>query len=91
MKALKTISLSILFVSLFVSVDLGINCIGSLVPELQDGIAYNSFLQSSFGLLEGTLRTRADFFNAFKTSAWVTFVVLAENATLYIIPSKKQQ
>ena len=85
MKTFKIISLVVLLVSLFVSVDLGINCIGSLVPELQDGIGYNSFLQSAFGLLEGSLKTRADFFGAFTTSLWVSFAIFTENVVLHIV------
>ncbi len=91
MKIFKNIVLLALLVSLFISVDLGINCIGSFVLELQDGIGYNSFLQSTFGLLEGSLKTRADFFNAFKTSAWITFAIFAGNVVLYVIPSKNSK
>lgn len=84
MKLLKIISLLALLISMFVTIDLGINCIGSLVPELQDGIPYNSVLQSTFGLLENSLTTRADFFNIFKTSVWISFAIFVENILLYI-------
>ncbi len=84
MKILKIISLLILMLSVFVSIDLGINFMGSLVPETQDGIAFNSILQSTFGLLEGSLMTREDFFNAFQISLWITFTVFVENVVLGI-------
>lgn len=85
MKLLKIISLVAIVISIFVSIDLGINCLGSLVPELQDGIPYHSVLQSLFGILEGQLKTRADFFIAFKTSLWISFAILVENIVLYVI------
>ncbi len=91
MRKFKVIALLALLVSLFVSVDLGINCMGSLVTELQDGLSYNSLLQSLFGLLEGSLKTRADFFNVFKTSAWISFAILAVNIILYVTPLKNNK
>lgn len=85
MKAFRLISLIALLVIVFVSIDLGINCIGSLVPELQDGIPYNSFLQSTFGLLENwSINTRVEFFHAFQRSLLITYALLAENVLLAV-------
>ena len=39
MKLARILSLAVLVAVLFVTVDLGINCLGALVPELQDGIS----------------------------------------------------
>ncbi len=83
-KILKIIFAILLVVCVFVSIDLGVNLLGSLVPEMQDGIPFNSVLQSYFGILEETLETREEFFNAFATSAWVTFLVFLANVILYI-------
>ncbi len=85
MKVFRIISEALLLVCVFVSVDLGINFMGALVPELEDGIPFNSLLQRTFGLLENSLKTREDFFNAFKFSLWVTLAVFAENILLSII------
>ncbi len=85
MKIIRIISAALLLVCVFISVDLGINFMGALVPELQDGIPFNSVLQRTFGLLENLLKTREDFFNAFKLSLWVTFAVFAENVLLSIV------
>ncbi len=90
-KIVKIVSAIALVVCVFVSVDLGVNLLGALVPEMQDGIPYNSVLQSCFGVLEGTLDTREDFFNAFETSAWITFVVFLENACIYIVGIKNRK
>ncbi len=92
MKIVKVVFLALLFVSLFVFIDLGLNLLGLSVPEIQDGIAYNSILQSQFGLLEEAgINTSADFFYAFCVSAWISFAVLAGNVLLFFIASKKRK
>ena len=54
LKIARMIALIALVISLFVTVDYGINLVNSLVPELQtDGIGYRSVLQSWFGTLDG--------------------------------------
>ncbi|WP_294525057.1 hypothetical protein [uncultured Allofournierella sp.] len=45
MRLARILSLAVLVAVLFVTVDLGISCLGALVPELQDGIPYYSLLQ----------------------------------------------
>lgn len=85
MKIIRIISILALVVAVFFSIDLGINCIGALVPELQDGIPFNSVLQSWAGVLEGQLRTRIDFFKAFQKSLWITFAIFFQNMVLNVI------
>ena len=58
MRLARILSLVVLVAVLFVTVDLGINCLGALVPELQDGIPYYSLLQRWFGVWEGEMRVR---------------------------------
>ena len=53
MRLARILSLVVLVAVLFVTVDLGISCLGALVPELQDGIPYYSLLQRWFGVWEG--------------------------------------
>lgn len=75
----------------FVSIDLGINCLGALVPELQDGIPYNSILQSAFGLLEDWgINTRAEFLYAFQKSLLITYVLLVVNVILAFWKKKEE-
>lgn len=88
LKIARMIALIALVVSLFVTVDYGINLVNSLVPELQtDGIGYRSVLQSLFGTLDGPFPeagTRAGFLDAFATVAWVSFGIFAVNAVLAV-------
>ena len=82
---LRMVSAVLLVISLFVTTDFAVNLAGALVPELQDGIPYHSVLQPWFGLLEGSLTTRADFFQAFAASAWISFVLFAWNMALTVV------
>lgn len=84
-RIIRMVSAVLLVVSLFVTTDFAVNLAGALVPELQDGIPYHSVLQSWFGLLEGSLTTRADFFQAFAVSAWISFVLFAWNMALAVV------
>ena len=91
-KTAKIVSALLLLAAGAVSVDLGLNCLALAVPGLQDGVAYHSFLQSTFGLLENMgVNSRADFFCAFRASAWVTFAVFAENVALHIVTAVKKR
>ena len=89
LKIARIIALIALVVSLFVTVNYGINLAASLVPELQtDGIGYQSVLHSLFGTLDGPAPeagTRAGFLDAFATAAWVSFGIFAGNAVLAVL------
>lgn len=91
MKKLRIISILALVVAVFLNIDLGINCIGALIPEFQDGIPFNSVLQSWFGIWERQLKTRIDFFKAFQNSLWITYVIFFENMVLSIISILKSK
>lgn len=86
LKIARMIALIALVISLFVTVDYGINLVNSLVPELQtDGIGYRSVLQSLFGTLDGPFDgARAGFLDAFATAVWVSFGIFAVNAVLAV-------
>lgn len=90
MRLARILSLVVLVAVLFVTVDLGINCLGALVPELQDGIPYYSLLQRWFGVWEGQMRTRPDFVFVFSRWLWISFAVFVENAVLWGISIWKQ-
>lgn len=90
MRLARILSLAVLVAVLFVTVDLGISCLGALVPELQDGIPYYSLLQRWFGVWEGEMHTRPDFFFVFSRWLWISFAVFVENAVLWGIGIWKQ-
>lgn len=91
MRVARILSLAALVVVLFVTVDLGVNCLGALVPELQqDGIPYYSLLQRWFGVWEGQMRTRPEFFFVFRRWLWISFALFAENAVLWAVSVWKQ-
>ncbi len=85
LRAVQVVFLIGLVLMALVSVDLGINAVAAGIPELQDETSYYSFLQSEFGLLEDMgIRHRDDFFYAFKTSLWITFILFAVNVVLFL-------
>ena len=85
LKIIRAAALIALVISLFFTVDYGINLLGVLVPELNtDGFPYYSVLQRWFGMLEGSMYTRVDCFTAFGKSAWISFGIFAVNAVLAI-------
>ena len=53
-------------------------------------IPYYSLLQRWFGVWEGEMRTRPDFFFVFRRWLWISFAVFVENAVLWGIRIWKQ-
>ncbi len=85
LRAVQVVFLISLVLMVLVSVDLGINAVAAGIPELQDGTSYYSFLQSEFGLLENMgIRYRDDFFYAFKTAHWITFILFVVNVVPFL-------
>ena len=84
MKKARIISLIVLLISAFVSLDLLINLLGSMIPAMNDGIGTHSIIWGNlyFG---DNLWSHERFFNAFVTSALITFAVFVENAVLAIV------
>ena len=84
MKKARIISLIVLVISAFVSLDLLINLLGSMIPAMNDGIGTHSIIWGNlyFG---DSLWSHERFFNAFVTSALITFAVFVENAVLAIV------
>lgn len=84
MKKARIISLIVLVISAFVSLDLLINLLGSMIPAMNDGIGTHSIIWGNlyFG---DNLWSHERFFNAFVTSALITFAVFVENAVLAIV------
>lgn len=84
MKKARIISLIVLVISAFVSLDLLINLLGSMISAMNDGIGTHSIIWGDlyFG---DNLWSHERFFNAFVTSALITFAVFVENAVLAIV------
>ena len=90
MKTVRIISLILLVITTFISMDLLFNLIGSLIPSMNDGIGTHSIIWGNlyFG---DSLWSHERFFNAFVISSLVSFAVFVENIVLAIICIKKKR
>ncbi len=87
MKTIKIISLVLLAMSTFITVDLLLNFLSATVPSMNDGIMCRSLFKPFFGeqwSLKG-------FYNAFATSLWVTTAIAIENIALAITITIKKR
>ncbi len=86
---IRIISLVVLVITSFVSIDLLINLLGSLIPSMNDGIGTHSIVWGNlyFG---DNLWSHERFLDAFITSALISFAVLVENIVLSIIAIAKK-
>lgn len=91
MKKLRIISLIVLIITVFVSLDLGLNLAYNLFWENHDGLTVNSILHGLFRIFGDSMWSVERFFDAFKTSVWITFFVLVENSVLAIMDLKKEK
>ncbi len=85
MKILRATSLILLLISLFVTIDFGINLIASLVGSMNDGIGNFSTLHYLFGIFGDNGWSHRLYFEAFQASAWISFFLFAENIVLSLI------
>ncbi len=90
MKKLRVVSLVVLVIATIVSVDLLINFLGNLVPEMNDGIGMHSVLLPAKLFFEDSLWSLERFYNAFVTSSLITLAVFVENVVLAIIDNIKK-
>lgn len=88
MKKIRFISAIIFLISVFVSLDLLINLLGSIIPSMNDGISVHGILASFVFGDDGW--THEQFFHAFVTSAWISFAVFGENVVLAIVDMWKK-
>lgn len=91
MKKIRIISLVLLLISVFASVDLGLNFFYNLLSEFHDGLQVNSLLHFFFGVFGDSLWSKERFFDAFEISLWISFVVFAENIVLAIVDYSKKK
>ena len=90
MKKLRIVSLIILVVATVISVDLLINFLGNLVPEMNDGLGIHSVLLPAKLFFGDSLWSLERFYNAFVISTLITLSVLVENVVLSIIDTTKK-
>lgn len=90
MKKMRIISLIVLVITSFISFDLLINLLSSLIPSMNDGIGVHSLIWGNlyFG---DRLWSHERFFNAFVISSLISFAVLIENVVLAIISIVKEK
>ena len=90
MKKLRILSLIVLVIASIISVDLLINFLGNLVPEMNDGLGIHSVLLPTKLFLGDSLWSLERFFNIFVTSSLITLAVFIENIVLAIIDITKK-
>ena len=90
MKKLRIVSLVVLVITMSISVDLLINFLGNLVPEINDGLGIHSVLLPGKLFFGDTLWSLERFYNAFVTSSLITLAVFVENVILAIIDIAKK-
>lgn len=87
MKKLRLIALVLFLVTVFVSIDFGLNFLWSMVPEANDGLGNFSILHSLFGVF-GNHWSHIEFLTAFQRSVWTAFVLLLVNVGLALWKKK---
>lgn len=90
MKKLRIVSLIVLLIATIVSVDLLINFLGNLIPEMNDGLGIHSVLLPAKLFFRDSLWSLERFYDAFVTSSLITLAVFVENVVLAIIDITKK-
>ena len=90
MKKSRIISLVIFAVSAIISVDLLINLLGNLIPEINDGLGIHSILLPAGLFFGDSLWSLEKFYSTFVSSSLVTLALLVENVVLAIVDISKK-
>jgi len=90
MKKVRIVSLIILIISSVISLDLLVNFLGNLVPEINDGLGIHSVIFPGKLFFGDSLWSLERFYNAFVTSSLITFAIFVENIVLAIIDITKK-
>ena len=85
MKKVRIVSLIVLVIATVISLDLLLNFLGNLVPEMNDGLGIHGVLLPAKMFFGDSLWSLERFYNAFVTSSLITLAVFVENAVLAII------
>ena len=91
MKKLRIVSLIVLVIATAISVDLLINFLGNLVPEMNDGLGMHSVIVWGNLYFGDSLWSLERFFNAFVISSLITLAVFVENVVLAIVDIAKRK
>ena len=91
MKKIRFISLIVLVITSAVSLDLLINFLGNLVPEMNDGLGMHSVIVWGNLYFGDSLWSLERFFNAFVISSLITLAVFVENVVLAIVDIAKRK
>lgn len=90
LKALKILAAILFLISLFCTVDLGLNLLFNTEPSIHDGsYGVHSLLHAVFGIFGDSMWSFDMFFDAFKNSAWITYALLVVNVVLHFCKDKK--
>ena len=85
MKILRIISIVALVITSVISLDLLVNFLGNLVPEMNDGLGAHSIILPTNLYFGDTLWSIERFYNGFVTSSLITLSVFIENVVLTIV------
>ena len=85
MKGMRIVSLIVLIITSVISMDLLINFLGTLVPEINDGLGAHSVIWPCNLFFGDSLWSLEKFYNAFVISSLITLAVFVENIVLTII------
>lgn len=89
LRTLKIIAAVLFLISLFCTVDLGLNLLFNTLPSAHDGsFGIHSVLHAVFNIFGDSLWSFDRFFLAFKNAAWITYALLAANVILHLIKEK---
>jgi len=85
MKKIRIISLVIFAVAAVVNVDLLINLLGNLIPEINDGLSLHTVLLPAKIFFGDSLWSLERFYNSFVISALITLAIFIENIVLAVV------
>ncbi len=90
LRTVRTVAVVLLVVSLFCTVDLGLNVLYNTETWLHDG-SYTicSILHGIFGIFGDSLWSFERFFAAFRSAVWISFGLLAVNVVLRFVIGRK--
>ncbi len=89
-KIIKGIAVILLLISLFCTVDLGVNLLYNAEPSVHDG-SYGTYsiLHTVFGIFGDTLWSFDRFFLVWKNAAFITYALVVVNVVLHFFKVKE--
>ena len=83
LRTIRIIAVILFLISLFCTVDLGLNFLFNTESSIHDGsYGTHSILHAMFGIFGDGVWTFDMFFGKFETSAWITYALLVVNVVL---------